>query len=100
MPPGELASQGSLEGLRTTRPPHPYHLRECRRRGRGAPSDGDDAVPDGLDQLRGDVRDAVLGGRVGGGLAEDAVLVGGRESGTAAGDDVSAGEGLHGWWTP
>src|SRR3954453_2194176 len=35
-------------------------------------------------------------GRVAGDLGEDAVLVGGREAGPAAGDHVSAGEGLHG----
>ena len=74
--------------------------RRERRKLRSRPSsasDRGDAVPDGLDKLRGDVGDAVVGGRVAGDLGEDPVLVGGRETGTAAGDDVSAGEGLHGW---
>src|SRR3954447_2607566 len=56
---------------------------------------GEDAVADRLHQLRGDVVDAVVVRGVAGDLAEDAVLVGGREPGAAAGDDVAAGEGLH-----
>src|SRR3954452_10301429 len=56
---------------------------------------GEDAVADGLHQLRGDVVDAVVVRGVAGDLGQDAVLVGGREPGAATGDDVAAGEGLH-----
>src|SRR3954452_15299669 len=65
------------------------------RRGTPQGSGADSAVADRLHQLRGDVVDAVVGGGVAGDLGEDAVLVGGREPGAAAGDDVAAGEGLH-----
>src|SRR3954462_13570028 len=57
---------------------------------------GEDAVADRLHQLRGNVVDAVVVRGVAGDLGQDAVLVGGREPGAATGDDVAAGEGLHG----